>query len=194
MSAGITFHEVTKRFGPELVLDRYSAEFPFVETTCLMGRSGAGKTTIFRLLLGLIRPDSGTIAGIGGVRIVAVFQENRLLRGMSAVDNVLLVTDGRAEAARRSWSLLARMGLDRELARKRVDALSGGQQRRVAIARALAAEADVVLMDEPLKGLDEATARTVCGVISDETRERTLIFSTHDRREAERLCARVVEI
>ena len=144
--------------------------------------------------LGLIRPDSGTIAGIGGVRVVAVFQENRLLRGMSAVDNVLLVTDGRAEAARRSWSLLARMGLDRELARKRVDALSGGQQRRVAIARALAAEADAVLMDEPLKGLDEATARTVCGVISDETRERTLIFSTHDRREAERLCARVVEI
>ena len=77
------------------------------------------------------------------------------------------------------------MGLDADLARKRVRELSGGQQRRAAIARALIADADVVLMDEPLKGLDDETARQVCAVIRAETRGRTLIFSTHDRREAE---------
>ena len=194
MKDGIEFRGVTKRFGDETVLSDFSLALPFGETVCVMGRSGAGKTTIFRLILGLIRPDRGEVRIADRASVVAVFQENRLLSWLSAVENAALATDGREADRERASALLARMGLDADLARKRVRELSGGQQRRAAIARALIADADVVLMDEPLKGLDDETARQVCAVIRAETRGRTLIFSTHDRREAEWLAARVVEI
>ena len=194
MKNGIEFCGVTKRFGGETVLSDFSILLPYGEAVCVMGRSGVGKTTIFRLILGLIRPDQGEIRIADRASVVAVFQENRLLSWLSAVENAALATDGRAADRERASALLARMGLDADLARKRVRELSGGQQRRAAIARALIADADVVLMDEPLKGLDDETARQVCAVIRAETRARTLIFSTHDRREAEWLGARVVEI
>lgn len=194
MRTGIEFCGVTKRFGDEVVLSDFSLSLPFVETVCVMGRSGVGKTTLFRLILGLIQPDQGTVTVADHASVVAVFQENRLLGWLSAAENVALATEGRADDRERAFELLARMGLDADLARKRVTELSGGQQRRAAIARALIAEADVVLMDEPLKGLDDETALQVCGVIREEMRGRTLIFSTHDRREAEWLSARVVEI
>lgn len=194
MKDGIEFCGVTKRFGDETVLSDFSLALPFGETVCVMGRSGVGKTTVFRLILGLIRPDQGKITIAGRASVVAVFQENRLLSWLTAVENAALATDGREADRERARDLLARMGLDADLARKRVRELSGGQQRRAAIARALIADADVVLMDEPLKGLDDETARQVCAVIRAEMRGRTLIFSTHDRREAEWLGARVVEI
>lgn len=194
MNQFIEFQDVSKRFGSEVVLDGFSRRFPLGEASCIMGRSGVGKTTIFRLILGLIRPDSGIIQIPNGIKTAAVFQENRLIRHMSALENVFLVVEDSAVQRIRAEELLSRMGFDAALFEKRIDELSGGQQRRVAIARALIADADVILMDEPLKGLDTKTVEVVCGVINGETRGRTLIFSTHDRNEAERLNAEIFEI
>lgn len=194
MSQFIEFLNITKRFGSEVVLDEFTIRFPIGEASCVMGRSGAGKTTIFRLILGLIRPDSGMIRLPNGLKSVAVFQENRLIPRMSALENVLLAVENTAAQRVRAAELLARMELDREFIEKRVNELSGGQQRRIAIARALIADADIILMDEPLKGLDTKTLAAVCSVIHEETRGRTLIFSTHDRQEAERLHAKIFEI
>lgn len=194
MSQWIELLDVSKRFGSEIVLDSFTIRFPVGEPSCVMGRSGVGKTTIFRLILGLIRPDSGVIRLPVGLKSAAVFQENRIIPRMSAIENVLLVTENSPTQRSRAAEILTRMELERESIEKRVDELSGGQQRRIAIARALIADADVVLMDEPFKGLDAKTRAHVCGVIDKETRGRTLIFSTHDQAEAELLHAAILEM
>lgn len=191
----IRFIDVTKRFGDETVFNGFSLTLSLDgPPICLTGRSGSGKTTLFHLILGLIRPDCGRIEGLDGERIVAVFQENRLLPWLNAVDNCLLVTMGKGEDRERVARLLGETGLDGELVAKPVGTLSGGQQRRVAIVRALVAPSTVILMDEPLKGMDVETVSIVTRVILDELQDRALIFSTHDPEDRVRFGAVGVEI
>lgn len=123
--------------------------FPEGKTTCIRGRSGCGKTTLIRLLLGLDIPDKGKIEGISDRKISAVFQEDRLCENLSAASNIRLVctetiSDRELEEAYKAVAL-----------QKPVRELSGGMRRRVSILRALLADSDCVIMDEPLRGLDE---------------------------------------
>lgn len=168
---------LSKSYGEHIVFRNLSAEIPFNGVTVLRGASGAGKTTLFRLLLGLEAPDSGEIRGMQGKKPSVVFQEDRLLPWASALDNVALVSNvGRAAEA------LTRLGLGDSLT-QRPGELSGGMKRRVAIARALAYGGDMLFLDEPFTGLDDANKRVVSEALKNE--RLPILVITHDDAEAE---------
>lgn len=156
--------------------------FPEGKITCIRGRSGCGKTTLIRLLLGLDIPDKGKIEGISDRKIRAVFQEDRLCENLSAASNTRLVctetiSDRELEEAYKAVALT-------EVWQKPVRELSGGMRRRVSILRALLADSDCVIMDEPLRGLDEKTRTKTIDYILKKTEGKTLIFVTHEEQEA----------
>lgn len=169
---------VCKSYGSKAVLRGLSHRFPEGKISCVLGPSGCGKTTLLRLISGLERPDGGEIRGAAGKKISAVFQDDRLFENLSAEKNLMLTarpgfTRGDARA------LLTDLGLAGE-ANERVKGLSGGMRRRVAVARALAADYDLLLLDEPLTGLDGASRRLVLDRIRAGAAGRTAVWVTHD--------------
>ena len=181
---------LVKRYGDKTVLNGFSCTFVQNGTTCVMGPSGCGKTTLLRLVMGLEKPDGGSILFPENTRFACVFQENRLFRAMSAVKNLKLAT--RASEAE-ILTLLSEMGLEGSR-HKPVRQLSGGMMRRVAIARALLAPSDVIVMDEALKGLDEKTRSQILETIRSRAQGKTLIFVTHDPRDVQALDAALVDM
>jgi len=190
----IVIKDLSKSFPDTRVFEKLNLEFKEGRITCIMGKSGVGKTTLLSMIMGLVSPDEGAIEGLDGKKISAVFQENRLCENLTAVLNIKMVTDLSGRYSESDiLSFLAKIGIDGTI-RKPVKEFSGGMQRRVAILRALMAESDVLIMDEPLKGLDEETKDAVKGLILDLTKGKTVIMSTHDVREAESFGAEVVQI
>lgn len=173
----IIVKNLSKSFGGRSVLEDFSVEIPLSGVTVLRGTSGAGKTTLFRLLLGLEKPDGGAILGMQGRKPAVVFQEDRLLPWATALDNVSLVSDpARAGAA------LRRLGLSDNLNQQPKE-LSGGMKRRVAIARALAYGGDILFLDEPFTGLDDENKKIASRAMLDEG--MPILVITHDDAEAE---------
>lgn len=175
---------LTVQYGGTAVLENFSAEFPDGGVTAVSGRSGCGKTTLLAVLLGLLRPDGGTVSGFR--QPSAVFQEDRLLPFLSAEKNIA-VTAGCTEAE--AGEALISVGFDAADRGKRAFELSGGMARRVAIVRAMLAPGDAVLLDEPFKGLDERTRAQVVRFVCENRRGRTMVVVTHDPRDAEALHA-----
>ena len=175
---------LTVKYGGTAVLENFSAEFPDGGVTAVSGRSGCGKTTLLAVLLGLLRPDGGTVSGFR--QPSAVFQEDRLLPFLSAEKNIA-VTAGCTEAE--AGEALLSVGFDAADRGKRAFELSGGMARRVAIVRAMLAPGDAVLLDEPFKGLDERTRAQVVRFVCENRRGRTMVVVTHDPRDAEALHA-----
>ena len=178
----IKVDHVSKAYGEQQILRDLCCVFPEGKTTCIRGRSGCGKTTLIRLLLGLDIPDKGKIEVISDRKISAVFQEDRLCENLSAASNIRLVctktiSDRELEEAYKAVALT-------EVWQKPVRELSGGMRRRVSILRALLAESDCVIMDEPLRGLDEKTRAKTIDYILKKTEGKTLIFVTHEEQEA----------
>ncbi len=187
----IVIENLTKSYGSKLALPPFSCTLEAGERVCLLGPSGGGKTTLLRLLLGLESPTGGTVTGLPD-RISAVFQEDRLCPSFSAVTNLSLAL-GRQASRGNIVALLTELGLGDALA-KPVRELSGGMQRRVAIARSLLCPADLFLMDEPFKGLDEDTRKTVMDTVMARTRGKTLLVVTHDPEEAAYLGGRILRM
>ncbi len=184
-------------------LDRVSFSVDEGEIVALTGVSGCGKTTLLRLVMGLDRPSSGSIAVDG--RVVngpgydrgMVFQHAELLPWRTALANVEfgLEVKGVPAGERRQIALqyLELVGLTRAI-HLRPHQLSGGMQQRVGIARALAIDPEVLLMDEPFGELDAQTRETLQGEllrIHERTR-KTMLFVTHDLDEAVLLADRVI--
>lgn len=182
------------------VLDGVSLTIDPGEFVALYGPSGSGKTTLLLLIVGLLRPDAGTIAFDG--RDIArlseresarfrrkdvgfVFQAFHLSGGANALDNATtkLIGDGLTlrEARRRAWPWIERVGL-RERSRRLPAQLSMGERQRVAIARALTGEPRLLLADEPTGNLDSRRTRDVLGLLRDVCHERTIpgLLVTHD--------------
>ncbi len=174
----IKLERVTCAYGDRKPIRGLTCVLPDAGVVGVFGPSGAGKTTLLRLLAGRIAPTEGTVAGLREKRISMVFQEDRLLPWLTALENTALVREGStAEASR----LLAAVGLSGE-EQKLPGELSGGMQRRVAIARALNFGGDVLLLDEPFKGLDEALRTRVIAAVRGSF--PLIVISTHDRTEA----------
>ena len=177
---------LTKRYGPDVTaLAEVTFDVPAGEFVAVLGPSGAGKTTLFRCLTGLTRPDGGRVriegsdiwqgaAELRAARRVTalVFQQFNLIRRLTALENVLVGRLARVATWRVALRRFTRV--DRQLALRcldtvgllekagvRADQLSGGQQQRVAIARALAQDARLILADEPVSSLDPESAATV---------------------------------
>lgn len=183
MSA-IILESVCKHFGETVALEGLSLTVPLGQTTLLMGPSGGGKTTILRLLLGLETPDRGRLNGLDGLRCSAVFQEDRLCENLSALANICLPHshlphNEREQLHAQAATMLEAVGLE-GCAGKPVRDLSGGMKRRVAIVRAVMADFDLIVCDEPLKGLDPATKDATMAAILPRLAQKTVVWVTHD--------------
>ena len=173
----LQLNNVSLSFDGKTVLDSLTCSFEEGCVSALVGGSGVGKTSILRLLCGLIKPTHGKVES-DHTKISYVFQEPRLFSHLSAKQNVMLV--GCDEA--RACALLGALGLAEDVDRY-PDELSGGMQQRVTIARALAAESTLLLLDEPFRGLDPDTKRIVAETVFDTARGRTVVLVTHDEAE-----------
>ena len=186
----ITLHSLCKRFGENGVIEDLSLTFEAGRVTCIMAPSGKGKTTLLRLIAGLETPDGGFVRGNEG-KISMVFQEDRLSARLHAIENAML--GRRGASPKEAKAILCELGLGEHL-EKPVSALSGGMCRRVAIARALLSDAPLLLLDEPLKGLDGETKASVAAVIRRHTEGKTVLAVTHDEEDAALLGAAVVSL
>lgn len=180
---------LNKHYGDLRVLNDFTLHIPDERFVALYGPSGSGKTTLLHILAGLIKPDSGQVQGLQGKKIACVFQEDRLLPWLTALENVAVVGDPQDVPAAQAW--LVRVGLG-EAMHQLPDTLSGGQRRRVALARALHYGGDVLLMDEPFKGLDDTLKQQVMGLVAHAFAGRTAMLITHDRQEALHLCDQIL--
>jgi phospholipid/cholesterol/gamma-HCH transport system ATP-binding protein len=179
----ITFEDVAIEFEDKMVLDGVSFHLKQGETKCLLGIAGAGKTTILKLVLGLIKPDRGRINVLGEDvsampekelfdlrrRIGMVFQESALFDSLTVEENVAfrLMEESNLpeeEIHRRVVEVLRFVELEPTLG-KVPSELSGGMRRRVAIARAMVSEPEILLYDSPTGGLDPITSTTIIELI-----------------------------
>jgi len=160
----------------------------------VLGPNGGGKTTLFRALVGELSPVSGSVFAQGRPAYVAQTERTRLDFPVSALDVALMGSlasgrwwlPARRSERRSAEAALERVGLASE-AGTRFGALSGGQRRRVLIARALVQDATVLLLDEPLAGVDPASAEQIERLFGELRSEgRTLLVSTHDIENARR--------
>lgn len=187
----IVIRHLCKQYEGKKVLNNASFDFPKGQTTCIMAPSGKGKTTLLRILMGLEQADEGTILGMEGLKKSAVFQEDRLCENLSASANIRLVSlkkipGGKQQEIKDIHEAMEEIGLsgcEDQPARE----LSGGMRRRVALLRALYADWDILFLDEPFKGLDEETKEKAIAYTKKCCQGKTVIFVTHDKREAQKM-------
>ncbi len=188
--------------GPSIDVDAEVAErgvslslrIPGGKLTAIMGPNGAGKSTLLGLIAGTLTPSSGTVTfdGSADPRVVILQQNALLFPHMSAKKNVEFALRcaglSRTVAQQRALAELSEVRC-RDLAERRPDQLSGGQAQRVAIARAMAVTPDVVLLDEPMAGLDETSANRVRVLLSERLASSgaTAVLVTHDPVDAQEL-------
>lgn len=187
----ITLKHINKSFGTLSVLKDISLTIKEHTITCIMGPSGCGKTTLLHILLGLHSIDSGEITGLEDKVPAVVFQENRLFEQQDAFTNIRAICK-HTLTNQQIAAEFDRIGL-KDYENKPVSELSGGMKRRVAILRALMAEdCNLILMDEPFKGLDEALKFQVMQYVKEKTQGKTVIFVTHDKEESDALAAQLI--
>ena len=200
-AAGIEFSQVTKRYGANTVVNNLTLSIPAGETTVFVGSSGCGKTTTLRMINRMVEPQEGTIT-IGGQNIADqdpyklrrsigyVMQSGGLLPHRTVLENVMTVPllngTSKSQAKERALDLLGTVGLDASLAQRYPAQLSGGQAQRVGVARALAADASILLMDEPFSAVDPIVRTELQEELLRLQGElhKTIVFVTHDIDEA----------
>jgi len=188
----ITINNLNKAYGNKTVLNNFSCVFKENVVSCIMGRSGVGKTTLISIITGLEEPDSGSIDGISDKKISVVFQENRLCENLSPVSNIRLVCNSKV-SKKEIINALSDVGLN-DCINQPVRELSGGMKRRVAVLRALFAEYDILLLDEAFKGLDDNTKAKVILFIKSKIKGKTVIMVTHDIDEARQMDAEIITL
>ena len=170
---------ISKRFRDKLVIDNFSYAFNDTGLYIIKGESGVGKTTLLRLISGLDTDFIGEIKGGGIANVAFSFQEYRLFPTLSAIDNILKVveTDGKGyEAVSETLSYL---NFDKADYGKLPEELSGGMKQRISIVRAISSDKPVLLLDEPLKELDDDLINKVVALLKKESERRLVILVTH---------------
>ena len=210
MDTAIEFKHVKKVYGEKVIIDDFNLKITPGEFLTVVGSSGCGKTTILKMINGLIIPDEGQVLvhdqctqavdlielrrGIGyAIQGSVLFPHMTVAQNIAYVPNLLNKNDKkRTYEALSKWMKI--VGLDEELIHRYPSELSGGQQQRVGIARALAASPDILLMDEPFGAVDEITRSTLQDEILRIHHQEniTIIFLTHDINEALKLGSRVM--
>lgn len=188
----LVLQHIEKSYAGKPVLHDLSLHLQPGQIYCLLGPSGRGKTTLLRLIMGLEQPDSGLLLGADQMQISAVFQEDRLCEFLDGVKNIQIAC-GKSPLVLDPELLLGQM-LEADALHRPAALLSGGMKRRVSIARALAVSSQLLLMDEPFTGLDEAAREQTIAVIRQNLLGRTLLLVTHQEEDAARLNAKVIRL
>lgn len=191
----IKMTNISKSYGELNVLSKLDLEILKNEKIALLGKSGYGKTTLLRIILGLENIDSGTLVIEEGVKFSVVFQEDRLIDNCDIQTNILLPHLGKKHNILPECvqEILQQLDVTAPLDKK-VSQLSGGMRCRVSIARALLVESDMIVMDEPFKGLDGATKMRVMEVVQKNIVNKTMFLITHDKSESEFFDCRMIEL
>jgi phospholipid/cholesterol/gamma-HCH transport system ATP-binding protein len=214
MDPKIRIRDLHKSFGPKLVLDGLSVDVAPAESLVIIGGSGTGKSVLLKHVIGLLKPDSGTIE-VDGVAVETLgnreitefrrkfgmaFQEGALFDSMTVWQNVAfplqrLTKMSRQEIDGRVEECLAMVRLE-GVSEKMPSELSGGMRRRVGFARAIAHSPEILLFDEPTTGLDPVTTALVDEVIVDlnDRLKTTTVTITHDLESAWRIGDRIAMI
>lgn len=179
--SGIKINALSIAYDGNTVIENFSYNFAPGSFTAITAPSGFGKTSLINAVMGLI-PHGGSISFSEPPVISAVFQEDRLCEGLTALRNVTL-TASRLHSKQEILDAFEAVGLD-GAAGRRACLLSGGMKRRVAILRALFAEHNLLLLDEPFKGLDSGTKLCAMAYLKEKTSADTVIMITHDTEEA----------
>jgi ABC-type multidrug transport system ATPase subunit len=203
MTAAIEARGLVRHFGSVPAVDGIDLYVPRGSVYGFLGPNGSGKTTTIRLLLGLLRPDRGSISLLGGsphddsslAQVGAIVERPAFYPYLSAHENLrLFATLARmpsAEGSAAADRALGIVGLS-SVARRKVDGFSTGMKQRLAMALALLRDPTLVILDEPTNGLDPGGVVEVRGVIGELARSgRTVFLSTHVLTEVEQLCDRV---
>ena len=186
--APLTASHLSIAYGDKPLATNVSFEVAPGEVLCVRGVSGAGKTTLIKTLLGLVKPSAGSLQAPAQVGYMG--QEPRLIESRSAVDNVRLI--GRC-SAKEAQAALEEVGLG-QVASRPVSQLSGGQRRRVELVRAMLAPGAAVILDEPFYGLDEQARTRAYRFILTRQAGRPLLAAVHDVRDVQALGASVLEV
>ena len=184
----ISFHKLTKRYGPVLAVDDLSFDVPSGRVTGFLGPNGSGKTTALRILLGLAGATSGT-ATIAGLaygqlhdpvrRVGAALDSNTFHPGRSAAQHLRIITTAADLPPRRVDEVLDLVGLS-DVAGRKVGGFSLGMRQRLSLAGALLGRPRVLVLDEPLNGLDPDGIRWIRGLLrSQAAGGRTVLVSSH---------------
>jgi manganese transport system ATP-binding protein len=191
----LVIRDLQVRYGERVALDDLTLSVPAASTLAVIGPNGSGKSTLFRAIVGLSRPSAGSI-DLGGARVALVLQSTDVDRSVP-----ITVHDTVAIARYATLGLLRRFGPDDRravhdamdrldvdgLADRQLHHLSGGQRQRVLMAQGLAQDAEILLLDEPVTGLDVVSRETILDVIDEErAKGRTVIMATHDLEDARR--------
>lgn len=184
---------ISKSFNGKRIYDNFCMDITEGTISCILGPSGCGKTTLLNIIGGILAPDSGTLEGFASKKFSYIFQEPRLLPWKSVRGNIEFVLDsvnyGEKVSARQkekeAGELIKRVELE-EFANYYPSQLSGGMKQRVSIARAFAATSNIILMDEPLNGLDITLKHEMLKWFSQlwQQDKRTVIFVTHNIDDA----------
>lgn len=171
----IVFSDVSVKFGDKFVLDGLNLKIGD-GVTAIVGQSGCGKTTVLRLIGGLIKPTGGTVE-CSYKRPSFVFQEHRLLPWLSALKNVTAVNENKPKE--KAVELLHSLGISDGDMQKKPSQLSGGMRQRVCIARALFYGGDILLLDEPFNGLDENNRAKAASLIRQVSQSVPVVLVSH---------------
>jgi ABC-type Mn2+/Zn2+ transport system ATPase subunit len=202
----LVVEDLTVRYGAQVALSDAYARAPAGSFVCLVGLNGAGKSTLLRAIVGIV-PSSGTVRVLGSHdgnrrRLIAYVPQREDLNWGFPISVLEVVLMGRPSAIRRiGFSLssdradaieaLQQVGLE-ELRSRAIGELSGGQQQRVILARALYAQAPVMLLDEPLSGVDPATRQLIQELLRRRCQEgTTVLMATHDVLGSSQMADRV---
>ncbi len=187
----IIIKDLSKSYDNLIVHQRLNVKIKENQITSLLGPSGCGKTTLLRILAGLEPFDSGEIIGVQGKKIAYLFQEDRLMPWLTAEENIAYVLKSKymkeqvEEKIDSIFELIQLQGYKNY----GIDKLSGGMKRRIALGRALAYDGELLLLDEPFKGLDDALKESLYEGVKAYFAQKpcTVINVTHDKKEAEYL-------
>jgi len=179
---------LNKKFGEITLFRDFDISFADATITCILGPSGCGKTTLLNTIGDLSKPDSGSLSGFNQRAISYIFQDPRLLPWKTVKENILFVLPESipSEKRKKMAESFIRMVELEDFADFYPSKLSGGMRQRVSIARAFAYPSDIILMDEPLKGLDLKLKLNLIRTFSRiwQSDRRTVIFVSHDVDEA----------
>ncbi|MFH9072905.1 ABC transporter ATP-binding protein [Streptomyces alboflavus] len=197
--SAVSFDRVTKAYGDVVAVDGLSLDLYPGETVALLGPNGAGKSSTLDLLLGLRRPDSGTVSVFGtgpreaitAGRVGAMLQSGGLMDEVTVGELVRLACDLHPRPYR-VQDVLAAAGIA-QIADRRVNKLSGGQEQRVRFALATAGANDLIVLDEPTTGMDVTARQAFWATMREQADQgRAVLFATHYLEEADAIADRVL--
>ena len=168
------------------IIRGFSDEFKMGERICLRSPSGTGKTTLLKIIAGLLKADKGSVITDKRAKISFCFQEDDLLPWYTALKNASLASDEKS-----ARELLCLFGLSDSLG-KYPSELSGGMKKRVSLARALSVKPDILLIDEGFTGIERDLQIKIIDYLKAVSEKSVIVFATHDDFVAEKLSTRTV--